>query len=403
VSVRKRSWKTAKGVEKQAWIVDYVDQTGARHIKTFDRKKEADSFFARATVEIGEGVHTADAATVTIAKAGEQWLASCEQRGLERTTIDSYRQALVYHINPHLGRLKLSQLSAPLVRQFEDDLRAGNPASGEDEGKPRSAAMVRKVRAALSILLGDAMERGLVNRNAARELRARRKAGAERKSERRQKGKLKAGVDIPLAEEIRAIIQALENMPGRHRAVIVTAIFTGLRASELRGLRWSDIDFSKKEIRVHQRADRYNVIGRPKSEAGERTVPAPPMALNALRQWKLQCPKSELGLAFPTRSGSVVQHTDIVNRGLIPAQLKAGVVTTDGKAKYTGLHSLRHFFASWCINRKVDGGLGLPPKVVQERLGHSSIMMTMDVYGHLFPRGDDQEELAEAESRLWLA
>ena len=367
MSIRKRTWKTAKGVEKQAWIVDYVDQSGARHIKTFDRKKEADHFAATAHIEVREGTHTADAATVTIAKAGEQWLASCEQRGLERTTVNSYRQALVYHINRRLGRLKLSQLSAPLVRQFEDDLRAGNPAPGEDAGEAPFGRHGAQGPRGLSILLGDAMERGLVNRNVARELRARRKAGADRKSERRQKGKLKAGVDIPLAEEIRAIIQALENMPGRHRAVIVTAIFTGLRASELRGLRWSDIDFHKKEIRVLQRADRYKVIGRPKSEAGERTSCAADGA-NALRQWKLQCPESGLGLAFPTRSGGVVQHTDIVNRGLIPAQLKAGVVTTDGKAKYTGLHSLRHFFASWCINRKMDGGLGLPPKVVQERL-----------------------------------
>ena len=46
-------------------------------------------------------------------------------------------------------------------------------------------------------------------------------------------------------------------------------------------------------------------------------------------------------------------------------------MTADGKAKYTGLHSLRHFYASWLINRKEDGGLGLPPKVVQERLGHA--------------------------------
>jgi hypothetical protein len=53
-------------------------------------------------------------------------------------------------------------------------------------------------------------------------------------------------------------------------------------------------------------------------------------------------------------------------------------------AKYTGLHALRHFYASWCINRVVDGGLELPGKVVQERLGHSSIVMTMDVYGHLW-------------------
>lgn len=77
----------------------------------------------------------------------------------------------------------------------------------------------------------------------------------------------------------------------------------------------------------------------------------------------------------------------------------------DGKpvlqAKYTGLHSLRHIYASWCINREADGGLELPAKVVQERLGHSSITVTLDTYGHLFPSGDDSDKLAEAESRLW--
>ena len=85
---------------------------------------------------------------------------------------------------------------------------------------------------------------------------------------------------------------------------------------------------------------------------------------------------------------------------MIPAQIAAGVVTKDGKAKYTGLHALRHFYASWCINRRADGGLELPPKLVQERLGHATIGMTMDTYGHLFPRGDDGTELAAAESAL---
>jgi integrase len=59
--------------------------------------------------------------------------------------------------------------------------------------------------------------------------------------------------------------------------------------------------------------------------------------------------------------------------------------------------SLRDFYALWSINRKVDGGLELPLKVVQGRLGHASIKMTADVYGHLFPRGDDAAELAAAE------
>jgi len=58
------------------------------------------------------------------------------------------------------------------------------------------------------------------------------------------------------------------------------------------------------------------------------------------------------------------------------------------------------FYASWCINRKVDGGFEPPLKVVQARLGHASIQMTADTYGHLFPRSDDGAELAMAEKAL---
>jgi integrase len=58
------------------------------------------------------------------------------------------------------------------------------------------------------------------------------------------------------------------------------------------------------------------------------------------------------------------------------------------------------FYASWCINRREDGGLELPAKVIQERLGHSSIVITMDVYRHLFPRGDDAAQLAEGRAAL---
>ena len=66
----------------------------------------------------------------------------------------------------------------------------------------------------------------------------------------------------------------------------------------------------------------------------------------------------------------------------------------------SGLHALRHFFASWLINRRRDGGLELPIKAVQQRLGHTTIVMTADTYGHLFPRGDDADELAAAEQAL---
>jgi integrase len=101
-------------------------------------------------------------------------------------------------------------------------------------------------------------------------------------------------------------------------------------------------------------------------------------------------------LVFPTATGKAQHHVNIVREILNPAMMEAGLVTADSKPKYA-LHSLRHFFASWLINRKEDGGREMPLKTAQMLLGHSSITMTADVYGHLFPRGDDAAELADAE------
>ncbi len=409
MSIRKRTWTTGKGVEKAAWVVDYVDTMGKRRLKTFAKKKDADAFEATAKIEIREGVHVADSASATIKQAGGFWVASAEAAGLERTTVDMYRSHLHLHIVPFIGDVRLNALNIPAVRAFEDQLR--------DNG--RSLAMIRKVMVSLGSLLADAQERGLTGRNVVRDIRGRRK-GSERRQEKRQKGKLKVGEDIPTREEIKALVGALD---GRWRPLLLTAVFTGLRASELRGLRWQDVDLEKREIHVRQRADRFNQIGKPKSITGQRTVPAPPLVINTLREWKLVCPKRDTGrvdadgnkimvldLVFPNGLGHVEQLNNIVRRGLQPAQIAAGVavdtgeVDKDGRpimeAKYKGLHALRHFYASWLINRPQDGGLGLPLKVVQERMGHSSVVLTGDVYGHLFPRGDDADELAAAEAAL---
>ncbi|MFG1416994.1 tyrosine-type recombinase/integrase [Xanthobacter sp. V0B-10] len=414
MSVRKRSWKTSKGVLKQAWVADYVDQSGKRHIKSFERKKDAEAYQAAARVEVSAGTHTADSTSITVAEAAALWLETARQNGLEPATIDAYRQHVNLHINPFIGRVKLSQLTIAGVREFEDHLQKGDEPGLDPSTppRPRSQPMVRRVRVSLGALLADAQERGLVARNVVRDLRARRTRGKELHAEKRRKGKIKVGVDIPTREEVRAILAAAE---GRWKPLLQVAVFAGLRASELRGLRWQDIDFSARQLHVSQRADNRKRIGPPKSAAGARAVPLPPLLVNVLREWKLACPKSELGLVFPTGAGQVEYHSNILTRGFMPAQVASGVVVpvldANGKptlkegeavlrAKYTGLHSMRHFYASWCINPRADGGLGLTPKAVQERLGHSSITMTMDVYGHLFPRADEAEELADAERSL---
>src|SRR5262249_44427853 len=216
-------------------------------------------------------------------------------------------------------------------------------------------------------------------------------------AERRQRSKLKVGVDIPSPDEIRALIAHLND---RRRPLLLTAIFTGLRTSELFGLRWHDIDLKRGLLHVRQRADRRGGIGRPKSAAGERMVPLPPFLANTLREWKLACPKGERDLAFPNIHGGLDHRSSVINRTFRPAQVAAGIINAKGRAKYGGLHTLRHFYASWCINRRVDGGLELPLKVVQARLGHASVPITADRYGHLFPSSDDGTEMAAAENAL---
>jgi integrase len=388
MSVRKREWTTPKGESKQAWVVDYSDINGKRRLKTFKLKKEADRFAATASVEVREGVHVADSASVTVEKAGALWITSGENAGLERSTINQRRSHLEHHIVPLIGQTLLSKLTVPAVRDFEDTMRK--------EG--RSPAMVKKVLTSLGSILADAGERGLAMRNPVRDIKGSRK-GRDRRQEKRQQGKLEVGVDIPTREEIKALVAAID---GSWKPLLVTAVFTGMRSSELRGLRWQDVNFKKGEISVHQRADQFKAIGPTKSEAGVRTIPVPPIVISALKEHKLkQAPG--IGLVFANPDGEPRSHTNIVNKGLKPAMIRAGVTVGSGEAieaKYTGLHALRHFYASWLINRKEDGGLGLPVKMVQERMGHASIVMTMDTYGHLFPRSDDGTELAHAANIL---
>jgi integrase len=249
--------------------------------------------------------------------------------------------------------------------------------------------MARKVLVSFKSILREAQRRGNIAQNVA--------LGVSIGVDKRNQAKLKAGVDIPTPDEIRHIIGACP--PGKLHALLITAVFTGLRASELRGLRWRDVDLKRSELHVRQRADRYGAIGSPKSVSSERTIPIGPMVVNTLKEWRLACPKGEADLVFPTRTGRINDHNYIF-RAIGLVLVKAGVTDEAGRSKY-GLHSFRHFYASWCINRRADGGLELPAKVVQERLGHASIGITMDTYGHIFPRGDDGAELAAAERALF--
>src|ERR1700720_1415654 len=310
-SIRKRTWESG-GEEKTAWIADYFDPGGKRHIKTFATKKAADAWLLTTRGEVQRGVHTPENASITVAEAAELWLQTGELEKLERATLKQYNYHVVLHINPLIGSEKLARLSSPMIESFRDALL-----------KKCSRSMARKVLASLKSILGEAQRRGLVAHNAASPVRVDLK--------KRESGKLAVGRDVPSKAEIQTI---LASATGRRRPLFVTAIFTGMRSSELRGLTWDSVDFERNVIHVRQRADLWGTIGSPKSAAGNREIPMSPMVVNVLREWRLACPKGPLNLAFPNSAGRVEAHANIANRGFYPLQIEAGIVDGEGKAKY---------------------------------------------------------------------
>jgi integrase len=378
MSVRKRVWITRKGETKSAWIVDYSNGAGEREHKTFEKKKEADAFHNEVKVNIRAGTHVAIDNDITIAGVAEKWIKQAEVNGCERGTLRQYEEHVRIHIIPRIGATKLAKLTHQHVEHFRDGLLIGNKAI--------SRPMARKVLVSFKSMLKTVRCGHLA-------------AGVTIGGSVRERRDLEVGVDFPTHDEVRRLIAVAKGGKPLLYALLKVAVMTGLRASELRGLRWADVDLNGHELSVSQRADYLGTIGRPKSKSGIRKIPLGDDLVRTLREWKLACPKEgSLGLVFPTSVGTVNTHPNLL-RSLAPLMLKAGLVLKDGSPKY-GLHSFRHFFASWCINPRSRGGRELPAKVVQKWMGHSTIGITLDIYGHLFPEGSDRAEISSSERAL---
>ncbi|WP_293921850.1 tyrosine-type recombinase/integrase [Sphingobium sp. UBA5915] len=384
-SIRKRSWTAPDGTEKSGWQVDYVDSAGKRRRKQFARKKEAESWITTAAYQVQQGTHTPDSQSITIAKAADLWIKRGEREKLEASTLAAYGQHVRLHIAPLCGDRKLSQVTRPMVEGWRDTWL-----------EKLSRPMATRVLRSLSAIVSEAQSRGYVAQNVAAGVRVRRA--------KREKPK----VAIPTKTELQAILKAASasKEPMAHPLALM-AIFAGLRASELRGLPWRCIDFAAATVTVDQRADLKNVIGPPKSEAGYRTIPLPPSAVAALKIWKLACPPSNDELVFPSIANRVMSHRYMNLTIMGAVQIAAGVcdpMVKDGKpaldqdeqpvmVQRYSLHDFRHAAASLWIEQRVS------PKRVQAWMGHSSIQVTFDTYGHLFDQADQDGAVALAIER----
>lgn len=264
MSVRKRTWTVkSTGEIKEAFIVDYRDKNGHRAIETFKTKGEADDYAAKVRIDVKRGAHIAPSKSITVAEACDRWIKRVIADGRERSTVDQYKQHAYLHIIPRLGKVKLANLEA-MAEGFREDLLA-----------KLSRPMAQKVMVSFHQML-KSNKYGHI----AQDIRI--------KMPRRDRRKLEIGRDIPTTAEVKRMVVAATD--ARARVLLLLAAFTGLRASELRGLRWLDVDLKKGEVHVRQRADRYREIGDPKSKDSRRTVPLDLGTVgDALRQWKLKC------------------------------------------------------------------------------------------------------------------
>jgi integrase len=180
----------------------------------------------------------------------------------------------------------------------------------------------------------------------------------------------------------------LEHIDPHYHVALLTAILTGLRANELWGLTWDDIDLNSHMIRL-QHSLWKGKLYEAKTTTSKRKIDISPTLALELKKWKLQCPPTDLNLVFPSRRGKPVIHSNFAKGYFKKALNKA-------ELKPVTWHSLRHTNASVRIKGEQN------PKYLSEQLGHSSIKITYDLYGHLFNDAEySRSQVAKLENAFY--
>ena len=356
MSIRKRTWVT-RGQQKTAWVLVYSNGNGKRKQETFATKREAERRWSEISAELHRGSHVSLADSLTVAQAGDLWIDRAISEGLERSTYEEYRRVLSLHIVPLIGSVKLVGLTRADVEDLRDQLLS--------ELSPKSAT---RVFSYFKIIMKLAEDKGLIPTNVADKVKL---VPSKRHRHRPEFFQM---------DEVNAALAASLELGPEFSAFAHLFWLHGLRSSEGRGLTWEAINFEKGMVTISQRADRWRTIGPPKSESSFRTIPLTPSCLEALAVLKSKANPSSNDFVFPDKKGRPMTYFQQISQLYDPVMFKAGLTKkVDGATKHLrSLHAARHTTASIWIE------MGFSAKRVQKLMGHSSIQITFDLYGHLF-------------------
>ncbi|HLG89118.1 MAG TPA: tyrosine-type recombinase/integrase [Alphaproteobacteria bacterium] len=400
-------WKRKNGKTGRSYQLDYVDADVKRHRRNFPTWKAADNERIRIESQLAAGTHIPDAKSQTVLEGARAWLdhieALVKAGKREFTTHEQYRSHLENHVVRFpIATLKLSRLNAPACQSFVDALAL-----------ELSYAMTVKVRRSLCMALSYCQRHGLIAVNPATATRI------------EHSDRSKVEVEIPTKTEIRAILNAAERQSNQDRgqalAMVMLGFFGGLRPSEILGLQRPNVfaaaSLKSPFVRIVERLDRRKQLGPPKSAAGNRAVPIGPAGSAALRAWlartvdrkagNLRLPSGKPGrrvhMLFAQEDGSPISYYHFYHEIWEPLLIAAGVTRnagTDEDPDPRAAHnpySMRHAAASAWIEQ------GVKPKRLMKLMGHTSIELVMELYGHIWERIEDDAEIAAGAERVILA
>jgi integrase len=397
------------------WVVDYYDQQKKRHRLSMPKgssKRKANQKLGEIEKKISQGVWIIPKDLPRFSEVADAWLTS-KQSSIRHSTLEQYEGHLKHHLKPFFEGVKINSVTFDSVERLKqhilkkhiehreatlkeyetspwfDDLKTlvGEPRENdlsdavgakidkipEEEQKrfwnaleqvrkashPTSVATLRKILITLGAVLTYAVRMRYVDFNPVREIEKPRGTGLREEEE---------GMVILKPEAIQALLNHTATQ--KDRVFFMTAVLTGMRQGELLGLQWGDIDWLTSQIHV-KRTFNHGAFMEPKTERSRRKIDLAPELIHELKIWKLACPKGELELVFPTENGTTWDASNMVRRNFLPALRRAGLP----KIRF---HDLRHTYASLLVDQ------GENPKYIQSQMGHYSINVTMDIYGHLF-------------------
>jgi integrase len=343
-SGRRRLMSSIKKRENGKWRARYRDAAGREHARHFERKVDAQRWLDQVTASVVRGDYVdPKAGRLTLASYAATWESiQVSSEGTQRI-VDN---ALRLHILPELGAYPLAAIRPSQVQAFVKQLEAKGLAAGS----------IRGIYHVLTQVLTAAVDDRLISMTPCRRVTLPKADDAE--------------VVPPTIEQVMAYRDAIGD---QWRALVVTLAGSGVRIGELLGLKVADVDFLRRTIKVERQRNQRGEIRPVKSKTSRRTIPVGQVVIDALAAHLAAYPSDDA--LFVDEIGEPLLYRRW--RSLSEAAAKSAQVDLSA-------HGLRHFYASALI----AGGASV--KQVQERLGHSSPVITLEIYSHLWPGDDDR-------------